>query len=82
MALAAADIVVPELPGEFGAAVQAAAATLGHRHRLVRIRVDGLFDQLRACPVRLSSMGRGLDDDPAYFLTAAAAGRYAASLAG
>ena len=82
VALAAADIVVPELPGEFGAAVRAAAATLGDRHRLVRIPVDGLFDQLRACPVGLSSMGRGLDDDPAYFLTAAAAGRYAASLAG
>jgi hypothetical protein len=82
VALAAADIVVPELPGEFGAEVRAAAATLGERHRLVRIRVDGLLDQLRACPVRLSSMGRGLDDDPAYFLTAAAAGRYAASLAG
>ena len=27
-------------------------------------------------------MGRGLDDDPAYFVAAAAAGRYAASLAG
>jgi Protein of unknown function (DUF3866) len=82
VALAAADIVVPELPGEFGAEVRAAAATLGERHRLVRIRVDGLLDELRAGPVRLSSMGRGLDDDPAYFLTAAAAGRYAASLAG
>jgi hypothetical protein len=81
VALAAADIVVPDLPGEFGDEVRTAAATLGVRHRLVRIRVDGLLDQLRACPVRLSSMGRGLDDDPACFLTAAAAGRYAASLA-
>jgi hypothetical protein len=82
VALAAADIVVPELPGAFGAEVQAAAAALADRHRLVRIRVDGLLDQLRSCPVRLSSMGRGLDDDPSYFLAAAAAGRYAASLAG
>jgi hypothetical protein len=35
---------------------------------------------LRAAPVELSSMGRDLDDDEAYFLSAAAAGRYAASL--
>jgi hypothetical protein len=55
VALARADVVVPELPGEFGEA-------------------------LRACPVPLSTMGRGLDQDPAYFLAAAAAGRHALSL--
>jgi hypothetical protein len=38
------------------------------------------MDALRACPVTLSTMGRRLDDDPAAFLAAAAAGRYAASL--
>jgi hypothetical protein len=73
---------VPELPGELGEQVRAAAATLGGRHRLIRVGVDGLLEQLRACPVRLSSMGRGLDEDPAYFVAAAAAGRYTASLAG
>ena len=31
-------------------------------------------------PVRLSSMGRGLEADPGYFLAAAAAGRHAAAL--
>jgi hypothetical protein len=30
--------------------------------------------------LRLSTMGRDLDGDPAYFLAAAAAGRHAASL--
>jgi Protein of unknown function (DUF3866) len=80
VALARADVVVPDLPGEFGAQVDAQAATLAARHRLVRVGVDGLADALRACPVRLSTMGRGLDEDLAYFLAAAAAGRHAASL--
>jgi 8-oxo-dGTP pyrophosphatase MutT (NUDIX family) len=80
VALARADIVVPELGGEFGAELQAAAAPLGARHNLVRVSVDGLSEALRACPVPLSTMGRGLDADQAYFLAAAAAGRHAASL--
>jgi hypothetical protein len=42
--------------------------------------VDGLREALRATPVPLSTMGRGLEQDPAYFLAAAAAGRHAASL--
>ncbi len=79
VALAAADVVVPDLPGEFGAGVRSQAQELA-RHRIVTVPVDGLLDALRATPVPLSSMGRGLDDDPPYFLAAAAAGRYAASL--
>ena len=75
-----ADVVVPRLEGEFGAAVAAACASLADRHRLVEVDVDGLLEALRTSPVTLSSMGRGLDDDPAYFLAAAAAGRHAAAL--
>ncbi|HET7304114.1 MAG TPA: DUF3866 family protein [Segeticoccus sp.] len=44
------------------------------------IEVDGLTEALRACPVPLSTMGRGLAQDPAAFLAAAAAGRHAATL--
>jgi len=80
VALAPADVVLPDLPGAFGAQVAAAAAPLAARHTLVRVSVAGLSDALRACPVPLSTMGRGLDDDPAYFLAAAAAGRHAATL--
>jgi hypothetical protein len=80
VALAAADIVVPDLPGEFGARLREEAAPLAGRHRLVEVDVAGLLDELRACPVRLSTMGRDLDADRAYFLAAAAAGRYAAGL--
>jgi hypothetical protein len=43
--------------------------------------VAGLADVLAACPVPLSTMGRGLDADLAYFLAAAAAGRHAAAQA-
>ena len=82
VALARADVVLPDLPGEFGARVAAQAATLAARHHVVRVSVDGLEDTLRACPVRLRTMGRGLDEDLAYFLAAAAAGRHAAHLLG
>jgi hypothetical protein len=80
VALAACDVVVPELPEPLGSAVAAAAAVLGERHRLVTVPVDGLAEALRDCPVGLSTMGRGLDEDLAYFLAAAAAGRHAATL--
>ena len=80
VALARADVVVPELPGELGRQVTAQAAPLGERHRLVPVPVDGLMEPLAGCPVRLSTMGRGLAEDGAYFLAAAAAGRHAARL--
>ena len=56
------------------------AAPLAARHRLVTVPADGLEEALRATPVPLSTMGRSLDEDLAYFLAAAAAGRHAASL--
>jgi hypothetical protein len=81
VALAPADLVVPgELPPELADEVDARLATLPPRHRVVRVPTDGLDAALRALPLTLSSMGRDLDADHAYFLTAAAAGRHAASL--
>ena len=80
VALARADVAVPELPGEVGKQVTAQAAPLGERHQLVSVPVDGLMEPLAGCPVRLSTMGRGLAEDGAYFLAAAAAGRHAARL--
>jgi hypothetical protein len=79
VALAPADVALPELPGPFGQAVRVQAAGLT-RHRIVRVAVDGLLDALRAVPVALSTMGRHLDEDPEYFIAAAAAGRHAAAL--
>jgi hypothetical protein len=85
VALARADVVVPGLPGELGglgARVAEEAEPLGARHALVRVPAGDLAEALRRCPAKLSTMGRGLDEDPAYFLAAAAAGRHAARLLG
>jgi len=80
VALLPADVVVPRLDGELGDEVRRAAAALVDKHRLVEVSVDGLVEAMSQVPTPLSSMGRGLAADPAYFLAAAAAGRHAASL--
>jgi hypothetical protein len=80
VALAGADLVVPVLAEPLASAVAAALAPLADRHRLVHVGIDGLEAALRAATVPLSTMGRDLAADPAYFLAAAAAGRHAAAL--
>jgi hypothetical protein len=80
VALARADVVVPALPGAFGQVVADEAAQLSGRHEIVTVPVDGLEAALRGCPAPLSTMGRGLAADLAYFLAAAAAGRHAGRL--
>ncbi|MDN5789369.1 MAG: DUF3866 family protein [Micrococcales bacterium] len=84
VALLPADLPVPVLAGEFGARVLAQAhelaAAAGGRLTLHEIAVDGLDEALREAPVTLSTMGRGYDEDRAGFLSAAAAGRFAAGL--
>ncbi|MBW8483408.1 DUF3866 family protein [Actinomadura parmotrematis] len=84
VALARAQVVVPELGGAFGTEVAAQAAALGERHELVPVGVEGLAEALAAAErdwgVRMSTMGRRLDGDLVYFLAAAAAGRHAAAL--
>lgn len=85
VALRPADVVVPCLSGELsllGGEVAEAASVLSPPHRLVEVSTDGLLDALRESPVPLSTMGRGLDEDPAAFLASAAAGVHAASLSG
>ena len=67
-----ADLIVP---------IRDALARLSG-HRLVTVGLAGLREVLARSPIRLSSMGRELVDDPGYFLAAAAAGRHAASLLG
>jgi hypothetical protein len=82
VALLPADLPVPAgLDPPLSEAVEAALAPLSARHRLVRVEVGGLMEALAESPVRLSTMGRGLSEDRAYFLAAAAAGRHAAALA-
>jgi hypothetical protein len=87
VALCPADIAVPDLADDgspamddLAEAVAAGLQQLSSRHRLITVDLSGLRTVLAASPIQLSSMGRGLDDDPAYFLAAAAAGRHAATL--
>ncbi len=47
---------------------------------VAEVPAHGLLEALALSPVRLSTMGRGLDADPAPFLAAAAAGVHAASV--
>ena len=86
VALAGADVVVPLLEGVLGAQVRREAEILceprpgAAQHRLVEVPVDGLMELLRAAEaetgVKLSTMRRGLDEDTAAFIAAAAAGRH------
>jgi hypothetical protein len=84
VAMAAADLPVPLLGGDFGDQILEQARDLvrdsNGRLRLHEIDVRGLVDALAQSPVRLSTMGRGLDQDEASFVAAAAAGRFAATL--
>jgi hypothetical protein len=82
VALAPADVVVPALGGDFWDGVRSQTLGLAGRHRLVEVPADGLLAALGSSPVRLSTMGRGLDEDEAAFVAAAAAGRHAARLVG
>ena len=84
VAMTPADLPVPLLDGPLGLRVlaqarQLAADTAG-RLTVREVDISGLADALSATPVRLSTMGRTLAQDQAAFLTAAAAGRFAATL--
>jgi hypothetical protein len=81
VALAPADLVVPSpLRPELAELVEGGLKALQERHRVVYVPSDGLLEVLRRLPVRLSTMGRGLDQDTEYFLAAAVSGRHAARL--
>ncbi len=74
VALAPADVVVP-------ASARSLVGPADFRgHRLVAVDDEGLLDVLRPWSPLLSTMGRGLAEDPLAFVAAAAAGRHAAAL--
>lgn len=90
VALHAADVVVPTLPRAQAADAELLALVADQadgltaptgRHRRVDVEVTpGVRDALATAPVRLSTMGRGLDEDPWAFLASAVAGVHAESL--
>ncbi|QHT55793.1 DUF3866 family protein [Cellulomonas sp. H30R-01] len=91
VALAAADVPVPVFDPDPDGGLDALGRRVRHqvaalaaphgRHRLVDVDAGAdLLSALAGSPVRLSTMGRGLDDDPAAFLAAAVAGVHAVDL--
>jgi hypothetical protein len=77
VALAPADVVVPS---SWAALADGPVREALARHRLVEVDDSGLLEELAEWAPLLSTMGRGLDDDPVAFVAAAAAGRHAAAL--
>jgi hypothetical protein len=57
------------------------AARLEERHQLVEVDGRPALDELASRRIEPRSMGRGVDDDPACFLAAGAAGVLAGRLA-
>lgn len=82
--LSPADVPVTALPdADLDALVRRQLADLVReadaRLTVAEVSAHGILDALRDSPVALSTMGRGLDADPAPFLAAAAAGAHAAT---
>jgi len=77
------NVAVPTLPSEQRAAVWDAlrAAKLEQRHHLVEVDGRPGIDGLATAGVSVRTMGRGPDDDPAFFLAAGAAGVLAGRMA-
>ncbi len=84
VALGHFDVPVARPASEFQRLVERQAQDLvaeaSGTPRHVVVEQDGLLEALHSSPVRLSTMGRGLDADPEPFLAAAVAGRHAATL--
>jgi hypothetical protein len=79
VALAGVTLVAPRgLGSELGEQVDEDLAGQPERNPVVWVDTDGLEKALSLSPVPLSTMGRGYPEERAYFLAAAAAGRYAA----
>jgi hypothetical protein len=69
----------PELREEMWGALR--AHRLEERHQLVEVTGEPALDLLRERGVEVESMGRSIDDDPAFFLAAGAAGILAGRMA-
>ncbi|MGY1717718.1 DUF3866 family protein [Blastococcus sp. SYSU DS0552] len=79
VALGGVTLVAPRgLSSELGGQVDEDLASQPERNTVVWVDTDGLDAALGLSPVPLRTMGRGYPEERAYFLAAAAAGRYAA----
>ncbi|MGY1840692.1 MULTISPECIES: DUF3866 family protein [unclassified Modestobacter] len=82
VAMGGVTLVAPRgIGSELGAQVEEDLAGQPERNVIEWVDTEGLDDALAGSPVTLSTMGRSVAEDRAYFLAAAAAGRFAAQLA-
>ena len=83
VALVAVNVAVPSLADERREQVWSALkeAGLEERHQLVEATGEPALEMLSTKGVRAETMGRSLDDDPAFFLAAGAAGVLAGRMA-
>ncbi len=79
VALGGVTLVAPRgLSSDLGGQVDEDLASQPQRNPVVWVDTDGLDVALGLSPVPLRTMGRGYPEERAYFLAAAAAGKYAA----
>ncbi|HET8766310.1 MAG TPA: DUF3866 family protein, partial [Pedococcus sp.] len=82
--LVPADVVAIDPSDDFEALVlrqaQELVAEASGTAVVVQVEGEGLDESLATSPVRLSTMGRGVEEDRAAFRYSAAAGRWAARL--
>jgi hypothetical protein len=84
VALVPVHVAVPTVEDEANRATIWAtlrAAGIGERHQIVEVTGQPALDLLARHEIRPDSMGRGLDDDPVFFLAAGAAGVLAGRMA-
>ncbi len=77
------NVPVPSLPDDQRDLVWAALreAGLEERHQLVEVTGEPALEELERRGVEVKTMGRGVDEDPAFFLAAGAAGVLASRMA-
>ncbi|NMA55366.1 MAG: DUF3866 family protein [Firmicutes bacterium] len=79
-----AQLILPKLPGEKYSHLRAQLQehSLDKKHRLITVtQREEVLDNIRHFGLRLTSMGRTLDQTPCFFLAAGSAGYYGAQLA-
>jgi hypothetical protein len=84
VAMAPVHVAVPMLDDEGTRAVvwkELREAGIERRHQLVEVNGRPAIDLLKELGLQPESMGRGLDDDPVFFLAAGAAGVLARRMA-
>lgn len=82
VALTQGIVPLPELQPEKAELVNRQLVSSGiiEKHQVVKLNASSVFEALAEYDLKVTTMGRGVTDDPEFFMAAGAAGVYAASL--